>query len=124
MLQQITEQAQILVANKAGGMGDVVVVKSGAHIWTHNETLASWRLKFPERPVAEYHRNFSLITVTDKTPEFILPLVTSDAIREDGQAPVYFEEPVRDSSEWVELYTTGGIVREWSVVEQYLKVRV
>ena len=114
--------AQILVCNKVGVKGSISTIKPDASMWTHNETLEKWIVKFPNRPLNEYHRNYSLVIVSDRTSEQLLYLV--EAVIIDGN-PVdiayHFTEPDSTSEEWKELFTTGQITKTFDEVELYLE---
>lgn len=114
--------AQILVGNAVGSQGEISLVEDDISKWTHNETFKAWLVKFPTRPVGEYHRNFTLIKVTDKTKAELLYLC--DAVIVDDN-PVanrwFFVVPPVDSPEWQELFTTGETSKTFAEVLPYLR---
>lgn len=114
---------QVLVSNLAGNKGDVVSIVAANHIWTHNESLAAWLQKYPNRSISEYHRNFSLLVVTDQSINDINFILDTPINRVDEKQQWYFLEPFKDSSEWKELYSTGSITRTWSTFLTYLMER-
>ena len=113
---------QILIGNRAGDKGEIIVIGSSTHVWTHNETFKSWILKFPEKEPSEYHRNFTLVIVSDKDPEQLDYL--GEVLQLDG-APLglrwSFIEPDTSTDLWQELLITGEVTLPWSVVSMYLK---
>ena len=120
----MSSAAQILVSNKAGEKGAIAVIADETQTWTCNETLAQWIKDFPRRSFLEYHRNFTLIIVTDKTKEQLQYLV--DNLIVDGK-PIgnkwYFVEPSRTSPEWTELYHTGQTRKTFSEIQPFLRER-
>lgn len=113
----------ILVCNKAGSSGEISGISSAKVIYTHNETLAVWRSRFPTRNIGEYHRNFSLIKITDKTKEDIEYL--TDAIIVDGE-PInkwYFASPDSSTDEWEVLFLTGEIKKTFAEVLTFIRER-
>lgn len=111
---------QILVSNKAGVKGEIVSLVSGDSLWTEKEVFSKWIEKSPNRPLSEYHRNFTLIKITDKSV-IDLSYITSSLII-DG-SPInkyYFTEPGTDSALWSELFTTGQISLPWADIAPYL----
>lgn len=116
--------AQLLVGNRVGSKGEIACLTTLNNLWTHNETLAAWSVEFPTRPVSEYHRNFALITISDKTESELLYLTEPLVI--DGtpeKSKWYFVEPAKDSPDWAELFTTGEITKTWVELSPYLKER-
>lgn len=116
---------QILICNRVGYKGEISSLSPVKDSWTSNETLRAWKKSNPGEPVNNYHRNFSLITVTDKNTsdlEFITdPLIVND---EPAGNKWYFIEPSTDSEDWVELFTTGEISKAWAFVLPFLRERV
>lgn len=117
---------QILVNNSAASSkGEISVISGDDREWTHNETLSQWLIKFPNRPTAEYHRNFALIKVTNKTQDELAYL--TEPLVVDGD-PVgnkwYFIEPEKTSEEWRELFTTGEASKTFAELLPYIKERV
>jgi len=118
----MTVLAQILVNNLVGIKGAISDIVDNTQKWTHNETLAAWIIKYPTRSLVEYHRNFTLIKITDKTVEELLYLTTPVVVDEN---PVgvswHFIEPEKISPEWNELFTTGETTKTFAEVEPYLR---
>tara|TARA_R110000737_G_scaffold352936_1_gene401217 strand:- start:525 stop:881 length:357 start_codon:yes stop_codon:yes gene_type:complete len=114
----------ILVGNKAGDSGEISSVTNPKENYTHNETLNAWLLKYPSRPVTEYHRNFSLVKVSDKTKED-LAYLTSHLVKGDLISNKwYFVSPSSDTSEWLELFQTGEITKTFAEVLPYIRERI
>lgn len=115
---------QILICNKVGAKGEISTLSDIKDEWTSSETLRAWKEKNPNESLNNYHRNFSLITVTDKNTDD-LSFITGALIVNDE--PVankwYFIEPSTDSEDWVELFTTGEISKPWSSVIPFLRER-
>ena len=94
---------QLLIGNRVGDKGELMVIGSSTHVWTHNETFKSWRLKFPETEELEY---LSETLEADDVP----------------LGPRWsFLEPDTSTDLWEELLTTGEVTLPWSVVSMYLK---
>jgi hypothetical protein len=112
---------QILVENLVGVKGAISVIAPMGQPWTHNETLAAWRLRFPVLDITEYHRNFTLVIITDKEVSDLSYL--TEAIIVDGD-PVgvawSFAEPSSSSPEWIELFATGQIEKTFYEIQPYL----
>ena len=90
---------------------------------THNESLKSWIDKFPERPLIEYHRNFSYINVSDRTKEQLAYLTEPLIIDGNPVNQWYFVSPNSDTPEWLELFQTGEITKNFEEVSPYLRER-
>lgn len=117
--------AQILVNNSiALSKGEISVIADDARGWTHNETLKQWLIKFPNTPISEYHRNFALIKVTDKSQSELSYL--TEPLMVNGN-PVslkwYFVEPDETSIEWKELFTKGEISKTFNELLPHLRER-
>lgn len=112
---------QILVQNSVGTKGAISVIVPIDHDWTHNETFAAWKVKFPTRDALEYGREFSLVIVTDKNVNDLYYLV--NPVVTDG-VPVgvawFFSEPPTDSPEWSDLFNTGQTTKDFAGIEPYL----
>tara|TARA_R110002049_G_C9113693_1_gene557919 strand:+ start:482 stop:841 length:360 start_codon:yes stop_codon:yes gene_type:complete len=115
---------QILICNKVGSKGEISTLSTVKDSWTSNETLRAWRKSYPDESVKKYHRNFSLITVTDKDIgelEFIKdPLIVNN---EPVGNKWYFIDPSAESEDWIELFTTGEISKPWDSVAPFLRER-
>ena len=113
----------ILVGNKAGVSGEISSVSDPRTNYTHNETLSAWLSKYPSRPITEYHRNFSLVKVSDKTKEDIgyltEPLIKGDLIVNKW----YFLSPSSDTEEWLELLQTGEITKTFAEILPFIRER-
>tara|TARA_R110000772_G_scaffold125112_2_gene231789 strand:- start:12008 stop:12364 length:357 start_codon:yes stop_codon:yes gene_type:complete len=111
---------QILVSNKAGVKGEIVSLVDNESLWTEKETLTRWIEKNPNKLLSEYHRNFTLIKITDKDV-IDLSYITSATIIDDNPVnKYYFIEPSVESELWSELFTTGQISLPWTDVVPYL----
>ena len=113
---------QLLIGNRAGNKGELVAIGSSTHAWTHNETFKSWILKFPENEPSEYHRNFTLVIVSDRDTEELEYLSETLEADDVPLGPRWsFLEPDTSTDLWEELLTTGEVTLPWSVVSMYLK---
>ena len=120
--------SQILVNNRAGNQkGEISIVVSPDHLFNASETLSAWLDKYPARPIAEYHRNFSKINITDKTADQLRylyePYLVDGEPHPDGLVKWYFIEPNKNSPEWNELYSTGETTKLFAEVQPYLRER-
>lgn len=114
--------SQILVENMVGTKGHISSICDISHKWSHNETLAAWVIKFPNRTLSEYHRNFSLIIVTDKQVSELEYLTEPLIINGNPvSAKWYFKEPEKTTPEWSELFQTGQIEKTWLELQPYLR---
>lgn len=114
---------QVLVCNKAGSIGEIVSIVDSDSVWTSNESLKEWIIRYPQRPLSEYHRNFTLLKITD---EYVNGISYISSAKMIGGEPVnkwYFVEPDRSSALWSELFTTGQISKAWAEVLPYLRER-
>ena len=129
---------QILIGNRAGNKGELISVAASDHVWSYNETLSAWKLKFPDRDISEYHRSFTLVLVSDKDPQdleylgelipfeeppFIDPNIDPliEPIEELAESRWSFIEPEVGSALWNELLTTGQVTVPWAGVVPYIK---
>lgn len=113
---------QILVGNQVGKKGEILLIENSIHIWTHNETLAAWRSKFPKKLLREYHRNFSLIKVSDKTKSELLYLCEPVIIDNNPVANRwFFVEPQQGSAQWQELFTLGETTKTFAEIEPFIR---
>jgi hypothetical protein len=116
---------QILICNKVGLKGEIATLSNIKNNWTNKETFKSWLASNPNEPTANYHRSFSLLTITDKTVtdlEFITsPLVLNESVISNKW---YFIEPSKTSEDWLELFNTGEISKAWASVLPFLKERL
>jgi hypothetical protein len=114
--------SQILVGNQVGTLGEISLIEDDNVLWTHNETLTAWLVKFPDRDISEYHRNFTLIKVTDRTKAQLLYLGEAVVIDEN---PItnrwFFVEPDKTSEQWQELFITGEVSKTFAEIEPYLR---
>ena len=114
----------IRVNNKVGVKGDISGVAESYPNMTENESLSAWVSVHGTSNLSEYHRNFSYITVTDKTFEELAHLTDALIIDVD---PIggkwYFVEPPSDNIDWKELFQTGEVARNWAEVLPYLRER-
>ena len=111
---------QILVSNKAGVKGGIVSLVDNESLWTEKETLTRWIEKNPDKPLIEYHRNFTLIKITDKDVIDLSYITSSLIINDNPINKYYFTEPSTDSELWLELFTNGQISLPWTDVAPYL----
>lgn len=115
--------AKILISNKVGNLGGIVGVVSGDHVFSANETLDAWIDS--GGTFENWVAKFAVLTVTGKSVDELRylsdPLVIDSEPQELGR--YYFEVPPQDSAEFLELYQTGGIVADWSVISPYLMER-
>lgn len=112
---------QILVENRVGTKGAISVIAPATHVWTHNETLSSWLIRFPNRDITEYHRNYSLVIVTDRDLSELSYLTAPIIINDDPVGVAWrFIEPDSTSPEWQELFTTGQTTKTLSEISHYL----
>ena len=112
---------QILVQNSVGEKGAISVIVPIDHIWTHNETFAAWKVKYPTRDVAEYPRGYSLVIVTDREVIDLTYLTTPVIINDDPVGIAwFFTEPSTDSDEWIDLFNTGQTTKTFSEIQPYL----
>ncbi len=117
-------KTHLLIGNRVGNKGEIIVIASSSQKWTHNEVLSAWLVKYPDKPVNEYHRNFSLVIVSDRTPEQLAFLSNNLVVDNEPSLPQwYFSEPAQQSLEWSELFTTGQIEKTWVELEPYLRER-
>ena len=116
--------ANIVVGNKVGGTGEISGITSDSVNYTHNESFLAWVAKFPNRPLIEYHRNFSIVKVSDKTVKDLTYLTAPLIINGD---PVgnkwYFIVPDSNTPEWLELFQTGEITKTFDEVLLYIRER-
>jgi len=114
----------IRVNNKVGVKGDISGIAESYPNMTENESLSAWVSIHGTSNLEDYHRNFSYVTVTDKTQTELAYLTEPLII--DGD-PVsgkwYFVEPPTDNPDWIELFQTGEVSRPWADVSPYLRER-
>ena len=117
--------AQILINNSiALSKGEISVIADDARGWTHNETLKQWLIKFPNSHIYEYHRNFALIKVTDKSQSELSYLTEPLMVNGNpGSLNWYFVEPDETSIEWEELSTKGEISKTFNELLPHLRER-
>ncbi len=127
MLAAMTGQlmtAKILIANKVGGLGDIIGVVGVEHSFSKNETLDSWIDNGGD--FDSWVAKFAVITVTDKSVDdldFLLaPLLSGEGVPMEGGA-YYFAVPDESTEEYHELYYTGGVVAQWDKVSEYMRTR-
>tara|TARA_R100001377_G_scaffold28569_1_gene15490 strand:+ start:4352 stop:4708 length:357 start_codon:yes stop_codon:yes gene_type:complete len=113
----------ILVCNKAGVSGEISGISDSKLNYTHNETFAAWRSKFPNNDVSEYHRNFSLIKISDKTSEELSYLTGHTFIDNDIVNRWYFVLPSSSTDEWKVLFLTGEISKTFAEVLIFIRER-
>lgn len=114
-------KSQILVENSVGTKGHISSISDIDRQWSHNETLAEWVKEYPSEPLSNYHRNFSLIIVTDKPPQELTYLTEPLIIDGDPiSAKWCFVAPDSDSPEWIELFQTGQIEKTWLELQSYI----
>lgn len=110
---------QILVSNKSGlPKAEIITVVDGEHIWTKNESMQAF--------IAggglfdDWSRVFSIVIVNDKSKEDILYLQDYNDV---GDRQWFFIEPSQDAPIWMDLYLTGQVFADWSVVNAYIGER-
>lgn len=110
---------QILVSNQSNlPRSEIVAVTGGDHQWTPNECMQAFLSN--GGVFEDWSRVFSLVIVTDKNKEDLESLDLED---DYGVRAHYFTEPDMESSEWNDLYLTGQVEREWSVISTFIEVR-
>lgn len=71
----------------------------------------------------DWSRKFSIVIISDKLKEDLLYL--NDCKESDPYVKKWlFSEPAKDTNEWKDLYLTGQVAREWSVVSQYIVEKI
>lgn len=114
----------IRVNNKVGIKGDISGIAASYPNMTENESLGAWVAVHGTSNLEKYHRNFSYITVSDKSKEDIIYLTNALIINGDPvSGKWYFVEPPSDNPDWVELFQTGEVARTWAEVLPYLRER-
>lgn len=110
---------QILVSNKSNlPKAEIITVVDGGHVWTRKESMQSFIGSGGS--FDDWSRQFSVVIVKDKTQKEVAYLM---GCNESGERKYFFIEPDRESSEWNDLYLTGQVEREWSVIETFIVER-
>ena len=107
---------QILVSNKVTpNAGNIIVVVDGNHTFSKKETMAAFIAS--GGLFEDWSRAFSLVKVTDKTKAELNHLddITAGMTKQYG-----FTTPATGSAEWLELYNTGEIERDWATINAYV----
>ena len=111
---------QILVAYQCSvPVGEVVGVFNADEVFSKYVTLAAWGDK------ATWHRNFTLIMLTDKTRAELLFLLEKlpEGHDQEGVGRYYFAVPAMGTPEYTVLNATGEISCDWATVLPYLLER-
>jgi len=110
---------QILVSNKSGiATGEIVTVVDGNHVWTKNESMQAFL--GAGGLFEDWSRQFSLVIVDDKSMGELLYLQDYNDI---GERKWFFIEPEQSTTEWQDLYLTGQVSRDWSIISQFIGER-
>lgn len=110
---------QILVSNKSGApKAEIISIVSGEHMFSAKESMQ--RFIANDGTFETWGRKFSIVKITDKD---LSDLIYLNDRYDDLASKWVFIEPETNTTEWQDLYLTGEVEREWSVVSQYLVER-
>lgn len=102
--------AQMLFANRAENAErlSLILIQDGDYQFGKLECMQSWIESGGTQETWEY--SFTLVKVTDKTPDELKQLVSGKS----------FLEPPTESADYQELALTGEMTRTYEQIEQYI----
>lgn len=109
---------KILVSNKSTlAKAEIVEICDYDRVFSVNESMQVFIAN--GGGFENWSRKFSIVTVTDKTKEELSYLSDCQASNEYIKNWLFLEPPTT-TAEWNDLYLTGEVTRDWSIVSKYI----